>query len=284
MSKFKLHDFKVNTELQKPSEIKITKIDTSAPPSIESFDLNVIKKSGDGEYGFVKSKYGPLAATDDERAVRVQKDRRFSLNPLLRDPLSVEQEERRVIEEKVRVQVAALADETKAAASDAGYKEGLEKGFEEAYKKLKIDSAASVAKFDQLVTEAENAKAEIFRANERFLMELVFRIAKTVLLRELTTDKDYIIRLAKELISRVGVRDNLTLKINTEDAHTIDLLKEGLKKAYGELNNLNIEASNQVSRGGCKIETEWNEIDASLETQLKGIHDALVGKNSGGTS
>lgn len=284
MSKFKLNDFQIHPESAKSTEIKITPLDNGGRPVVEDFSIHSIKKEGDGDYQFVKSKYGPLAATDPERVERRQRDRRFSLNPLLRDPLSVEQEERRVIEEKVRVRVDTLADEVRAEAAAAGYQEGLEKGRQETLDKLRKDAAVSLEKFNQLVNEAENAKKEIFLANERFLVELIYRIGKMVLLKELTTDKEYLQRLAKELVYRLGARDNIKIKINPEDANTIDQLKDGLEKTYGQLNNLNIEISSQVERGGCKIETEWNAIDASVDTQLQEIYKALTAKSSGGES
>lgn len=281
MTRFKPSDFKINTAPAKATEIKVTTLDQNLKPEIKTFDFNEFKKPGAEDYEKVKAKFGPLAATDAERNSRHQKDRRFAMNPLLKEPLSIEQEERRVMEEKVRARIQTLAEEAKAQAAALGYQEGLNKGFDEAFKRVQAEGAESLQKLDQLVSEAEKAKEEIFRANERFLIELVFRIARMVVLKELSTDKDYVLRLAKELVARVGVRDNITLKINPEDAQTIESLKEGIEKAYGKLSNLNIEASSQVNRGGCRIETQWNAIDASIDTQLQGIGQALVGQREG---
>jgi flagellar biosynthesis/type III secretory pathway protein FliH len=284
MSKFKLNDFTLNEETRKATEMRISKLDAAQAPTVKEFEMGAIRQAGSNEYSTVKNKYGPLAVTDVERASRDQKDRRFSLNPLLRDPLSVEQEESRVIEQKVRVQITEMANAAQATASKLGYEEGFKKGFDEAFLKTKSDGAENLKRFDELVAAAEGAKDEIFRANERFLIEIVFRIAKTILLKELNVDKDALLRLMKELISKVGVRDHLSMKISPEDAQTIDFLKEGLQKAYGEMKNLHIEASTHISRGGCKIETEWNAIDASVETQLQGIYEALIGNNPRSTA
>jgi flagellar assembly protein FliH len=284
MTKFKSSDFHIQSETGKSTEIRVTELDANQRPDVKPFEFRVLKRSGEGDYQDIKDRYGPIAATDPERAHRSQKDRRFSLNPLLRDPLSVEDEERRIIEEKVGEKIRAVSEEAKAAAFDQGYQEGLKKGFEESFKKLQAESAQSIAHFNQLVSEAERAKEEIFQANERFLIELIFRIARTVLLKELHADKEHLLRLAKELVNRVGVRDNITLKISPEDADTISMLKGGLEKAFGNLTNLNVETSSKIKPGGCKIETEWNAIDTNLDTQLQGIYEALIGKSTGGES
>jgi flagellar assembly protein FliH len=279
MAEFKKTDYRVKTETS-GKERKINELNSDTVPVIRDFEFTSVHGADKGNYQAIKAKYGPLAATDAERNVRAVKDRRFSLNPLLRDPLSVEEEERRVIEEKVRARVETLAEEAKKAAITQGYEEGLKRGFDEAYLKVQNDSAGSLVKFDQLVEEAEKAKIEIFRANERFLVELVFRIARMVLLRELKADPEYIARLAVELVTRIGVKDNIKIKLNTEDAETISKLKGGLEKAFGKMNNLNIEVSPSVKQGGCQVETEWNAIDASVETQLKGIYESLFGKET----
>ncbi|MBI2712119.1 MAG: hypothetical protein HYX41_04550 [Bdellovibrio sp.] len=185
-----------------------------------------------------------------------------------------------MIDEKVRDQIAAVAEEARKEAAEKGYQEGLKRGHDEAYLKVQSESAGSLSRFDQMVSEAEKAKVEIFRANERFLIELVFRIAKMVLLRELQTDQEYLSRLAVELVTRVGLKDNIKIKLNTEDAETIAKLRGGLEKAFGKMNNLNIEASRSVQQGGCQVETEWNAIDASIETQLQGVYESLFGKKS----
>ena len=52
----------------------------------------------------------------------------------------------------------------------------------------------------------------------------------------------------------------------------------------GDLKNLQIEGSDQFRSGGCTVETQWNAIDASIETQLKGLYDALMGVGTQGAS
>ncbi|MGZ3707783.1 MAG: FliH/SctL family protein [Bdellovibrionota bacterium] len=270
----------IKEEATKSTDVRVVKIDTSREPDVRTFDFPKIQKAGDGDYGATKAKFGPLAATDAERVARAQKDRRFSLNPLLRDPLSVEQEERRVIEEKVRARVSALADDAKAEAAAVGYQDGLQKGYDEAYARFQKEAGERLGYLDQFLEAAETSKAEIFKANERFVMETVFRIARMVVLRELQTDKDYLLRLTRELIERVGVRDNISILINPEDLVSVKMLKDGLEQSLGALSNLNVEASTQIKRGGCSIETQWNLIDAAIDTQLQGLYEGLVAKTA----
>src|SRR4029077_14232240 len=90
-------------------------------PVVRNFEATKLKKPGEGDYAAIKAKYGPLAATDMDRATRSQKDSRFHLNALVKDPLSVQQEEQRVIAEMLKAQVQALDAEVREKAKREGY-------------------------------------------------------------------------------------------------------------------------------------------------------------------
>ncbi len=292
MSKFILSQFEVKAAPVNPGakpdnvamapDIRIMKSDASASIEPKPYVFEPLhKKSSEQGYTATKAKYGPLAATDPERSARTRKDKRFSLSPLLRDPLSVEEEERRAIEERVRARVAAVADEAKARAEQEGHQAGLKKGHDEAFAKFQKEGEERLARLELLLSEMESAKEKIFEANERFLIAMVYQIAKMVLLKDVAMDKEYILRTCRDLIEKSGVRENITIRISPEDSASLGMIKEGIEKALGSLKNLNVEASPQVKLGGCMIETQWNVIDASIETQLKGIKDSLLGSSAG---
>jgi flagellar assembly protein FliH len=278
MSKFTPEKFNIDKEGSTGADdLRVVKLEEHASQKVADFQPGALVEEGRGQYSQTRSKFGSLAMTDQDRSYRSQKDTRFSLSSLLRKPLSVEEEERRAIEEKVRARVSSMADEVRESAHASGYQAGLQKGYEEAFKRFQEEGAGRLARFEKVLEEAENAKQEIFRANERYLLELIFRIARTVLLREASTDRQLVLRLARELIDRVGIRENVRIRVNPDDGATIEMLKDGIEKTLGTMKNLTVEVSNQVKGGGCAVETEWNAIDASIETQLNGIYEALIG-------
>jgi len=281
--KFRLGDFRISNE-KRSTDSRIVKNEENQVKNIEKFELPKLIEKGKGDYSNIKSKFGSLATTDQDWSERQQKDRRFSLSHLVSSHLAVDEEERRALEARVNLEVARLSEQAKADAAKAGYEDGLKRGHDEAYQKFLDEGKSKIARLEALVGELEGAKEDIFRTNERFLVDLIFKVSKMVLLKELSADKDYLLRLVRELIERVGVRENVTIKINPEELGSIGMLKEGLEKTFGALKNVNIEVSNQVKLGGCMLETEWNAIDASVETQLKGLYEGLLGNQSTGAS
>src|SRR5947208_7443494 len=126
MAKFK--EYEVKPEPQHDTR-RVVKVEKAPERVIREFALQKIRKPGEGDYTHTKAKYGALAATDAERQARVTKDKNFTLSPLLKDPLAIEQEERRAIEERVKAAVQEMGEKARAKATQEGYQAGLEKGY-----------------------------------------------------------------------------------------------------------------------------------------------------------
>jgi len=90
--------------------------------------------------------------------------------------------------------------------------------------------------------------------------------------------------LCSEIIEKVGVKENISIKMHPSDEEQVSKVREGLISKFGELRNLTVETSPQVRMGGCVVETSLNLIDASIETQLENIHRAMTGETSGTTN
>ncbi len=261
---------------------RVVKMETEQQrePTVRTFEASKLRKPGEGDYAAIKAKYGPLAATDMDRAARTQKDSRFHLNPLVKDPLSVNQEEQRVIEELLQSRVKALDAEVRTSAQREGYESGREAGHAAAFAEFEAACAPRIASLDRFLVACESAKGDMFKANERLLMEMIFRIGKLLFLKELKADKDYVLRLASELIERVGLKDGVRISISPEDGATLEDFKAALQARMSGLTNLSVEVSDQVRGGGCIVETQMNAIDASIETQLAGIYSTVFGSGA----
>ena len=257
-----------------PRVVKVdVEVDRSPQPyKVPRFEVGVSKS-----YGETKSKFGPLAATDPDRNAKKQKDSRFYLNSLLKGPLKVEEEERKVIDEIVKTRIAAIEEDSRNKAFIVGREEGDKRGYADALEQFRTECKERAAMLNRLIMDLEQAKREIFKENERWLLNLVYEISRMVLLKEVQTDRQYLVRLAQELIERTGLKENIRIKINAQDKESIDMISQELKEKISGLKEITVEVSESVKRGGCRVETQWNFIDGCLETQLAGIHDAIVG-------
>jgi flagellar assembly protein FliH len=262
----------------KKSDFKVSALEPPKLAEWQEYDVPKLRKSGDHDYQATRGKFGPLAATEATRHEKSRKDSRFAVNPLLREPLSIEDEERRAINARVEARVKEIADEARKQAFQEGYSAGLKKGHDEAYTRIAAEGKDRLVRFDSFLSACDGAKEEIYRASERFVMELVYRIARMVVLREVKQDPELVLRIAKGVLERLGIRENIKITISPKDRDTAGALRAGLEESFGKLQNLTVEVSEDVGEGGCLVETQWNAIDASIETQLENIHKAILGE------
>ena len=248
---------------------RVVKLDEPLEFKVHSYGFNRLNKV-QKEGSLIKSAaYGDLAA-------KIQKSTKFQLNPLLRENLQVENEEKRRIDERVNEKFALLAEQTKKDAEAAGYQEGLKRGHEEAFKKFQKDADDRIQKLTTLIEELESQKAKITEANEKIFLEIIYKIARAVLLKELSADKEYILRLVKELSSTLELKEYIRISVHPRDMESIAQIREELKKSFENLKNIHIVASESVKSGGCMVETELMAIDARVDTQLQKIYESVL--------
>lgn len=202
----------------------------------------------------------------------------FELHPSVKKVLEIERDETARIERKVNERLDALREKAIEEAKQVGYREGFEAGRKEGFERFQEETRESVDRIEALSTEYENQKADLFRANERFLLEMVAQLAKKVVLRELQTDAEYLSRVSKAIIEKLGIKENVRIWLNGEDVACLQSLRESLIQKFGELRNLQIGEHPEVSRGGCIVETDFGIVDATIEAQIKSIDEALIGK------
>jgi flagellar assembly protein FliH len=123
--------------------------------------------------------------------------------------------------------------------------------------------------------EFDSIKKELFVANEAYLVQLVYQVARQVLLKELGTDREYVKRLLVHVIEKLGARDHIRVKISKQDSENIEGIKEFLKAQIPDLRNIQIEGTDELALGGCKVETDLSRINASIENQLSSLEKSF---------
>ncbi len=224
-------------------------------------------------YDDLKVKVGPLAVTDQDRESRDVRDNRFVLSDLVRPALSVEAEEKRVFHEALQRQLDALSDETRAKGFDEGFRVGFQEGLEKSFAQVREESASEIERFEHFIQSFETMKVDMMRENESFLMRIIAKMTRMVLLREIKLDETYLLRLMQELVGRLGVRENITIEISSADFKNAQKFKTDLVEAIGQLQNLRIVEEPSIAMSGCRVVTKWNNIDATIERQLSAIEE-----------
>lgn len=258
-------------------EKKILKIDAGSKIEIQAFELTDLKGGGHETFrtpmldGKMRHVTKAPAHADLPR-----KDRRFQVDPALRDLMSVDEETETEIDARVERKLENLRVAAEKEARDRGYDEGFQRGKSEAKNTFGAESQERLKQLDELLASIESTKDEVYRVNERFLVELTFRIASTILQKEIVLDPEYLARVIRTIVEKVGVKDQLKLIANSAQMEVLYGLLPELEKKHASLKNITIEQSSLLGNSDVVIETDWNRIDATLDSQLGSLHEVVI--------
>ena len=255
---------------------KIFKLDQDASMDVRAFEMTNLNPGASGTF-----RTPTLAAMKPTRPSRPmaeldRKDRRFQVDPVLRDLVSTDEETDLQVEVRVRDKIAELRSAAESEGREAGYESGQARGKAEAKASYDLAFAAKLERLDALIAGIESAKSEVFQANERFLVELVFRIARSVLQKEVLIDPEYLTRVVRSVVEKVGVKEQLKLIASTAQIEALYGMLPELEKKHAGLKNISIESSSQLGDADVVIETDWNRIDATLDSQLGSLHEVVL--------
>ena len=153
------------------------------------------------------------------------------------------------------------------------YEIGLAHGREEAHNELHsatqflLDAAK---KFDGLRTT-------LYERQKDDLISLALVIAKQVIGQELQTNEEVIVGVVENALKSALETDSHHIRVHPDDLAVVQEHRPLFLANVHGLKEISVEADKNVSRGGCVIESDMGEVDASVETRLAGIEAQLQG-------
>jgi flagellar assembly protein FliH len=129
---------------------------------------------------------------------------------------------------------------------------------------------------NELTATIENISGladEVTRRAEADVVELALQIAKKVVGREVTIDREIALTLVKVSLSKLNNRSVAKVHLNPEDLAFVDAHRE----ACDFRGALELIEDRSISPGGCLVHTETGDIDARIESQFDVIAHGLLG-------
>lgn len=184
-------------------------------------------------------------------------------------PQNIEQQAQSVLE-AAQTEAARLLAEAQTRIPQIE-QEACEKGLAAARAKISEEIAAAASDLrEQLahtLTELGPLYALIASRAERDLVRLALEIARKVVQREVNTDSDIVLSLARVALERLHPRAVATVLLHPDDFEYV----QAHRQAMSSNNAIEIVADTAVGRGGCVIQSEHGDIDARIEQQFASI-------------
>lgn len=156
------------------------------------------------------------------------------------------------------------AQNIKEAAAKEGYQEGL------------MQAKADIADVKNAIASFAGAKQEVFEYIAPDILEISVEIAQKIIKKELQQDPTIIIDNIMEILKGLSKEETkITLRVNPAQ---VSLLKSEIPSV---MSNVGLDAKvlivpdESIMEGGCMVTTTNGVIDATIETQLAVISEAL---------
>ncbi len=125
------------------------------------------------------------------------------------------------------------------------------------------------------VQQIEDSRQDWLRLWETSATALACEIAKRIIRRELETQPEIAQEWLRDALQMCAGAAEITVRLNPIDRDTLGVQVQQLVDVFHTVAQANIVADESVSLGGCRIETEFGEIDNQLETQLSRLQQEL---------
>ena len=202
----------------------------------------------------------------------------FQLSGLVAQQSGVAQLQKQRMEKEVQDLVNVKLAEVQEQHQKEGYEKGLEEGKAKAYADFSKILEEKAASFDKTLQELHSIRETLLQVHEAQLVQLTFKIAKSIALHEISIQPDLILELVKNIIKDFQVEDKLRLVVSPEDQSFIEEnLKDVVKKFDGDA-KIKVEPDPKIQKGGCRVVANMSAVDATIETRVQKAWELLAAK------
>ena len=153
-----------------------------------------------------------------------------------------------------------------------GYAQGERAGLEAGGQRAE----AMLRRLAGTLEELGTLRDGMMRQTERQLVELALAIARRVLHREVSIDPELAGALAHVALERLGPSAPAVIRLHPDDYTTVS--GHGTNLSQGR--SVKVLPDPAVARGGCLVESDFGNIDASVDAQVAEVARIMLGEDA----
>lgn len=182
-----------------------------------------------------------------------------------------------VLDEAHGLLTAAQLDEIRKAAQREGFEQGRREGqaygHREGLEQGRAEIQDRVARLEQILMALDRPFEELDEQLETEVVTLVISMVRQLIRREVKLDPGQIVGVVREALGilPIGAR-NIRVVLHPEDA---DLVREAYTIGDHD-QKWQIVEDPVIQRGGCRIQTDTSQVDATLESRLNSLIAPLL--------
>lgn len=199
----------------------------------------------------------------------------FRMNDAIRVQTGIDQFEQKSDEEKVEEAALEKLKEIQESAYQEAYALGLEEGRKKAFEKVTSEITERMDHLDGLLNGIKELKKEMTTFNESHLVQLVFHMASRLAKMELNGNNEAIIQILRDAVGLSQDEENITVRVSSSQFEFLEELKKETGRELEFIKRIRFEPSEEISDGGCIVETNYGEVDARIEQRVEQLWSVL---------
>jgi flagellar assembly protein FliH len=179
-------------------------------------------------------------------------------------------------QEKAREIVAHAAAEAEQICQEAA-RQGLARGQAEARQQLSSSLVAFANAGQALIVFEER----LISGHTAQLVRLALEIAEKIIQKSVQEDSQIVVSTLERAKREVTEAKHIRIWLHPKDVEVLRELRPDLIKIGKEAGRtIEVVAAEEVSRGGCRLETEIGIVDATIPVQTQEVHRQLLDEES----
>ena len=148
-------------------------------------------------------------------------------------------------------------------------------GTEEGKKQALLEFSSAIQAFTDCCSAVDGLRAEILEESREEMINLIVAVAEKIILEELKTGRNTIAQVLEESLQAAIPSKEFHVILNPEDLRLAAQHKPRLLATIRGLHSLVLKTDPRITIGGCRLESDICEVDATVETRLATVEKHL---------
>lgn len=154
---------------------------------------------------------------------------------------------------------------------EEAYARGRQEGLAMAEQRFESTSQA----LTQALEDVSRLRGSLAQTGSQDMLRLVMAVSEQIVRRSIAADPTLVLAIIENALQASVRADSYRVRINPDDLEGVTKQKPLFLASISGLKNISFEADAGITPGGCRVDSELGDVDATIETQLESIRAAL---------
>ena len=155
------------------------------------------------------------------------------------------------------------------------WEKGLAEGKEEAGKIVREEFKEKFCQLDALLREIQGQRAALNKQYEEDLQPLIKAMVDRLVNHEVSVNKNVILTCLRKTLDFVVENTNVKVLLHPDDFNRIKEASLENPELFEGMKKIQLAEDPEISVGGCLLDTEFGEVDATLEKRRENLYKAV---------